>query len=98
MIKRYLFTSALLLVLASLFALWRENCTAGCDFHRVVLGFPVFLRTPYSPESAERPEFFLMPLVVNLGWSGLASLVFWSVFETFGRWQDRKRPPATPGL
>lgn len=93
--KRYLITSATLLVLATLFSIWRENCGNGCSFDRVVLGLPVFLRTPYSPNTGERPEFFLVALLINLGWSAVGSAVFWGVVDTFERWQDRKAPPGT---
>ncbi|MBI4426252.1 MAG: hypothetical protein HY567_01640 [Candidatus Kerfeldbacteria bacterium] len=86
-------TAAVLLVLASGFTTWRENCTGGCSFELLVLGWPVFLRTPVVPDSPVRPEFFLIQLVVNLIWTAAVSVGGWAVIDTFGRWQDRRRPP-----
>lgn len=91
MIKRYFIASALLLVVATLIAMWRENCLPGCTLRRVVLGLPVFLRTPYSPDSTERPEFYLIPFLINLGWSSVLSVVFWTIADTFGRWHERTK-------
>lgn len=90
MLKRYLATSAVILFLATLYSMWRENCTPGCAFDKVVLGLPVFLRTPYSPDSPVGPEFFLIPLLINIVWSAAVSVSFWAVVETFGRWRERK--------
>ncbi|MBI5404655.1 MAG: hypothetical protein HY976_00345 [Candidatus Kerfeldbacteria bacterium] len=96
--KKYFITSAVLLVVATLYSMWRTNCLDGCKLDQIVMGWPVFLRTPYAPESGQHPEFFLVPLLINIGWSAAASLLGWTVFETFGRWQDRQRPPELPRL
>ncbi len=92
-IKRYLITAVVLLALATGYSLWRTSCSSGCSMSEVVLGYPVFLRTPFSPDSPGGPRFMLIPFIINILWTATASVGFWAIVETFGRWNDRKKQP-----
>ncbi|MFH0829000.1 MAG: hypothetical protein V1907_02355 [Candidatus Kerfeldbacteria bacterium] len=91
--RRYLITAAALFVAATLFSMWRESCTPKCAVDTVVFGFPVFLRTPFSPYSPGGPVFEVVPFVVNVLWTIGVSVCFWTVVETLGRWRERGRQP-----
>lgn len=91
--KRHLITIGVVLVLASLYPMWHENCITGCHGDVFVLGWPVFLRTPLVPGSSRHPEFFFAPLLINILWSLVVAVSFWAVVETMERWQDRQRGP-----
>lgn len=93
MMKRYLITTAVILVVVSGFSTWRVNCHSGCSFEQVALGLPVFFTTPYLPTSDQRPEFSLFPLLINIVWTAAVSVSFWAVVDTAERWQDRRRQP-----
>lgn len=94
--KRYLITAGVLLVGASLYATWRANCHDVCNIQTIVFGLPVFLSTPFIIGTGQEPGFWLVPLLINIVWSAAASVSFWSVIETFERWQDRKQKPPLP--
>lgn len=93
LLKRYLVVSALLFLASSLYSVWRESCTAGCSMHVLVLGLPVFLRTPFSPDSPDSPQFYFIKFLINLGWFVVASVCFWAVVDTLKRWRERTRQP-----
>ncbi len=93
-IKRYLVTAAVLFAAATCYSLWRTSCTAGCSMDEVVLGYPIFLRTPYSPDSPGGPQFFLIPLFINVLWTIAVSACFWAIIETAGRWNERRQQPS----
>lgn len=92
-VRRYLITAAVLFVAATCFSLWRASCTSGCSMREVVLGYPIFLRTPYSPDSPGGPQFFLIPFLINVVWTAVISVCFWAIVETAGRWNERKQQP-----
>jgi hypothetical protein len=92
-IRRYLVTAAVLFAVATGYSLWRASCTAGCSMSEVVLGYPVFLKTPFSPDSPGGPQFLLLPFLINIIWTAAASVVFWAIIETFGRWNERRQQP-----
>ncbi len=92
-IRRYLITAIVLFIGATLYSMWRESCTSGCQLREVVLGFPVFLRTPFEPYSPGGPEFTIVPFFVNVLWTIVASVSFWAVVDTVQRWRERSRQP-----
>ncbi|MBI4092645.1 MAG: hypothetical protein HY420_01845 [Candidatus Kerfeldbacteria bacterium] len=95
--KRYVITAMVLLVGASFYSMWRVNCHPECDWQLVALGLPIFLKTPYLPDTGIKPEFWLVPFVVNVVWSAAVSFTFWAVVETGQRWRRvRQQPPTRP--
>jgi len=96
--KKYFLTAGVWIFSASAWSMWRENCVGGCRFDQVVFGWPVFFRTPYSPDDGVSPEFFLVPLLLNIIWTAAAAVIVWAVADTRSRWRDRQQPPETPGL
>lgn len=92
-IRRYLLMAVALLIAATLFSLWRESCTPSCQMRQVVLGYPVFLRTPYEPYSPGGPEFMIIPFFINILWTIAVSISFWAVVDTAQRWRERGQQP-----
>lgn len=92
-VRRYLVTAAVLFIAATCYSLWRESCTAGCSMREVVFGYPVFLRTPFSPDSPDGPQFFPIPLLINVLWTIAVSVCIWAIIETAGRWNERRQQP-----
>lgn len=92
-IGRYLVTAGVLCIGATLFSMWRAACTPSCELREVVFGYPVFLRTPFSPDSPGGPVFMIIPFLVNVFWAIGVAISFWAVVDTWKRWRDRRQQP-----